>query len=681
LAAEESLSGHDAGLAWFVLLALLLTIALTAAYATRAWLLLATERAGGLAQAEAEEGQAESTQEAAPAGDEHATAAHRSRPVTVAAAVTVCVLAVLTVVGGLLLVPIGRGIHIGFGLAVVSVVLVVAVFFGVRALAAGGRDPAARLGPAIGDLSDRGFRVDAAYVGLGRVVTAVTRLVMRLDRHVVDAYPRGAASVTSLAGRAGERAHRGTPSAGLLAVVVGVVLVAVAGARTVQTDRRGTSRAWARFVPWEVALLAASVACYLAIRREGAIRIVRATVQVNPLVTAYPLIALSGAVLLIGRGAGVGLPALRRMRLRSGAGYLAARRISRSPAVAVGVLVGVALPVAVFVYSVALSGSTQRDVAAKYRANVGAPQAFGLLTHGFTPRAGELGTVVGLIDNGARTDSGRDVAIEGVDPATFARYAYGGAALRPTLRTVQGRGVPVVIVNASPATPIHSLRIGDMSLDVRVADSRSTFPGLRDPYRPLIVLDRRHLPVASPLIDRTDELWTTTAHATSALDLLGHEGVEANYAISPTTFLDSSGLRPVTWVFGYLRAIALLTGGIGVAGLGFAFAARTRRRARAYHLARRMGMSRATHRRSVVVELGTLVGSSWLVGAGLAVGAVASVYRRADPYPAFPPPPRFPPVVAPMVSTGIGAVAATLVGSWLLHRMIDRSDPSTVLRS
>ncbi|MDQ6715319.1 MAG: NADH-quinone oxidoreductase subunit L [Actinomycetota bacterium] len=228
-AAEESLSGHDAGLAWFVLLALLLTIALTAAYATRAWLLLATERAGGLAQAEAEEGQAESTQEAAPAGDEHATAAHRSRPVTVAAAVTVCVLAVLTVVGGLLLVPIGRGIHIGFGLAVVSVVLVVAVFFGVRALAAGGRDPAARLGPAIGDLSDRGFRVDAAYVGLGRVVTAVARLVVRLDRHVVDAYPRGAASVTSLAGRAGERAHRGTPSAGLLAVVVGVVLVAVAG--------------------------------------------------------------------------------------------------------------------------------------------------------------------------------------------------------------------------------------------------------------------------------------------------------------------------------------------------------------------------------------------------------------------------------------------------------------------
>ena len=58
---------------------------------------------------------------------------------------------------------------------------------------------------------------------------AVARLVVRLDRDVVDAYPRGAASLTGIAGRAGEKAHRRRSSAGLLAVVVGVVLVAVAG--------------------------------------------------------------------------------------------------------------------------------------------------------------------------------------------------------------------------------------------------------------------------------------------------------------------------------------------------------------------------------------------------------------------------------------------------------------------
>ena len=63
-AAEESLSGHDAGLAWFVLLALVVTAGLTAAYCTRAWLLLTTEREGGLVELEAEEGQDESSEEA-----------------------------------------------------------------------------------------------------------------------------------------------------------------------------------------------------------------------------------------------------------------------------------------------------------------------------------------------------------------------------------------------------------------------------------------------------------------------------------------------------------------------------------------------------------------------------------------------------------------------------------------
>jgi NADH-quinone oxidoreductase subunit L len=228
-AAEESLSGHDAGLAWFVLLALVVTAGLTAAYCTRAWLLLTTEREGGLVELEAEEGQDESSEEAAPAGDEAATGAHEARPVTMAAALTVSVLAVLTVVGGLLLIPVSNGIHLGLVMTVVSLLVIGLAFLGVRAMATAGHDPARRLGPAVADLSDRGFGFDAVYVAAGRAVIAVARLVVRLDRDVVDAYPRGAASLTGIAGRLGEKAHRAAPSAGLLAVVVGVVLIAVAG--------------------------------------------------------------------------------------------------------------------------------------------------------------------------------------------------------------------------------------------------------------------------------------------------------------------------------------------------------------------------------------------------------------------------------------------------------------------
>ena len=227
-AAEESLSGPDAGLAWFVLITLVVTVGLTAAYCTRAWLLLTTERAGGLAELEAEEGQEESDEEAAPAGDEAATGAHEARPVTMAAALTVSALAVLTVVGGLLLIPIG-GIHLGLVMTVVSLLVIALGFLGVRALATDGRDPADRLGPAVVEQSDRGFGFDTVYVAVGRVVNALARLVVRLDRDVVDAYPRGAAALTGIAGRVGEKAHRAAPSTGLVAVVVGVVLVAVAG--------------------------------------------------------------------------------------------------------------------------------------------------------------------------------------------------------------------------------------------------------------------------------------------------------------------------------------------------------------------------------------------------------------------------------------------------------------------
>ena len=148
---------------------------------------------------------------------------------TMAAALTVSALAVLTVVGGLLLIPVSNGIHLGLVMTVVSLLVIGLAFLGVRAMAAAGHDPARRLGPAVADLSDRGFGFDAVYVAAGRAVIAVARLVVRLDRDVVDAYPRGAASLTGIAGRLGEKAHRAAPSAGLLAVVVGVVLIAVAG--------------------------------------------------------------------------------------------------------------------------------------------------------------------------------------------------------------------------------------------------------------------------------------------------------------------------------------------------------------------------------------------------------------------------------------------------------------------
>jgi len=318
--AAEQLGGPDASTAWVVLLALVVTVGLTAAYCTRAWLLLTTTTtthttpAGGpasamittatattasgatasggaatsattaataptasgiattaataptasgvaatsattaataptasgvaagtqaraatlaedveLARAEAESGQPESPDAAASAGDDHATAAHAARPVNGAAAVTVSVLALLSTIGAIFLLPLAGGLHVDLALTVVSLVLLALAVVAVHLASSGAADPATRLGAQWQERSDRGFGVDTAYVAVARAVLALARLVVVLDRDVVDAYPRGAAGVAGLLGRAGEKAHRGVPSAGLVALVLGVVGLAVAG--------------------------------------------------------------------------------------------------------------------------------------------------------------------------------------------------------------------------------------------------------------------------------------------------------------------------------------------------------------------------------------------------------------------------------------------------------------------
>ena len=230
--AEEQLGGPDAATAVVVLVAVVVTVALTAAYSTRAWLLLTTEAEAedvALARAEAEGGQAESPIAAASAGDDLATGAPTPRRISAAAAITVSALAVLTVVGTFFLPALPGGIHLGVLLAVLSVVVVVLTALAVRAAAVDGADPAARLGGWWQERSDRGLGVDTAYAAFGRGVVSVARVVVTLDRDVVDAYPRGAGAVAGLLGRAGERAHRGVPSTGLVALVVGVVALAVAG--------------------------------------------------------------------------------------------------------------------------------------------------------------------------------------------------------------------------------------------------------------------------------------------------------------------------------------------------------------------------------------------------------------------------------------------------------------------
>ena len=230
-AAEEAALHGDRGTsalaAWVVLVAGLLTVALTAAYCARLWL---RAFAGP------------------PRGTVLAHEPHRTMQVPL------LVLVVPTALLGVLALPgllpawvepfaaapagatAGTAEEATLAPTVLTLVLSLAlVLLGAGAVLALWRrdpagDPAERLGRARPLLAG-GFGLDAAYERLVvRPVGGLALLVTALDRDVVDAYVRGSGRAAWLAGGALRRAQAGSITRSLTLLLAGAVLLVVAGA-------------------------------------------------------------------------------------------------------------------------------------------------------------------------------------------------------------------------------------------------------------------------------------------------------------------------------------------------------------------------------------------------------------------------------------------------------------------
>jgi NADH-quinone oxidoreductase subunit L len=226
LAAAEEAALHAGPLppwaAWLVLLAGLFTVLVTAAYATRAWLLAFR----------------------GPTRSVSATAHDPPPPMRFALvmlAVPTVLLAALAFMPSVVVAMLNPGIgvpaepagpSISAGTAALSLALV-----GVGALSAlaewqrlGGRDPAVSLGP-VGPLLADGFGVDRLYeAAIVRPVTALSRLVVAGDRDVVHAYVRGTGSAVRALGRVPQAAQAGRVQSYVTAGLAFVVVLALAGA-------------------------------------------------------------------------------------------------------------------------------------------------------------------------------------------------------------------------------------------------------------------------------------------------------------------------------------------------------------------------------------------------------------------------------------------------------------------
>jgi putative ABC transport system permease protein len=482
----------------------------------------------------------------------------------------------------------------------------------------------------------------------------------------------------------------GAPAQGALvaagATALGLLLIGLIGSLSGRDRVLGASRSWLRFVPWELGLLALAVWMGTLIRAGSGVSVDHTIVRVSPMAFVFPIVGSTAVVLLVGRLVAWLLPAIGRGAHRTGiAGYLALRRIAGSRLVVVGLIIGTALPCCLLTYGSTVTHGVSNEVTTKYRTNLGAEHVLSVYgLHNSIPDAEGHGTFVTTFQTEPRLGDGTEAYVLGVTPATFRQFAYltdsqrkGVDALHPV---PDGTAVPAILVNASRDQPAASVSIRDTTIALHVVSRDAVFPGLRNGSRPMVVVDATSLVDVDPNADRENQMWTSTAELDSALAWLDAHDDSVLTEITSDVVIGTTGLLPVTWIFGYLRALAILIGVIAVAGLVFALAARTRRRTVSYVLTRRMGMTKSAHVRSLVLELVLVVGLGWLAGSGVGAGAFGVIFHSLDVYPALPPPMEFVLPAFTLAATAVVTAAVILLASLATHALAERARPAEILR-
>jgi putative ABC transport system permease protein len=509
----------------------------------------------------------------------------------------------------------------------------------------------------------------AVAVGLAAGVVAAIALVR--ETGPADVFTPGTIS-TAVA------AACGAAAAGLVIIAS---IAALAG-----RDRSGAGRRsrW-RKVPVEVVLIGFAMWAWMRIDSGSGIEFDHAIVDVRPLLLLFPLLGLTGVLLLCARVLTFALPRLVVHARRLGsAGFLALRRIGGSRAIAVGLLVGTALPCGLLAYAGTVSTGVHHELIRKYQTNLGAPVVLQLIgVREDNPNLDGHGTAVVRYDNGPTLADGTQLAVIGVDPRTFDEFAYTTFEQRrqvAQLHAGSGGSTPALLIHAHGIDSPSAVRLGTTTLRLRVIARQDVFPGLRNGTRPMLVVDRAALAHVDTDLNRANEAWTTPAQENAIDTVIKRDGYRVLGQLDPAIRVGNSGLLPVTWIFGYLRALAILIGAVAVAGLVFALNARTRRRTVAYVMSRRMGLTQGTHLRSLLTELTAVVGAGWVLGTGLGFAGYAVLTDSLDVDPELPPGAAFD---LPAVTLGVtaGVVAVVIVAAAIgTHLAAERAQPADILR-
>ena len=478
---------------------------------------------------------------------------------------------------------------------------------------------------------------------------------------------------------------------GLVAVAVAVALSATAAA----AEGTGRVMGLARRFAWEPIVLAlAAASLYELMTRPRSASAADGSVELDALLLVFPLLFIAGCAGIFVRLLFRGLPRIRKAGASLGAAaYLALRRLTHGSGSARTFITATSIALGVFVFAAVMSSSTEATAAQEASLTVGSDVSVNVAEPPELSNAGFQHTTVVRLSSATVDDGGSGrVELLGVDPATFADAAYwrasfadaGLAELLSRLEPASDQeSVPVLVAGAGLTG--DQIYAASMDLPLEVVGRARALPGMLG-SNGVVIADLDALSTAFEADDRNFvsaaggyDLWAAGTSEEQVLSALEGENASVRESLSAAELRATPGYLALTWTFDFLEALGVIVSVVVLVGALLFLQARQRRAEASYAIARRMGLSRASYRASVALELLGMLLLSAITGSVLAVTAAFFVHTRMDrgdleqvPFFLVPAPPLLGLVTALALFSGLCAL--------VVQRRADSADVSQVMR-
>ena len=241
-----------------------------------------------------------------------------------------------------------------------------------------------------------------------------------------------------------------------------------------------------------------------------------------------------------------------------------------------------------------------------------------------------------------------------------------------SLSDPQDDRLPVIMANGNGLVPT-SLDIQEQHVPIDVVAQIASVPGTSS-ERPVFVVDDERLHEAfaglnDPLhvVQATREMWIR-GPSEAVVAAASDAGIESFLTITADQVADIPFIKAAIDTFLVLDVLGIVALILVLVVAIVYLQARQRSRIVSTALSARMGLAPGTVRRSLVLELGTLLFVALAVGATTGLIGAAIVIPYLDPLPTIPPDPiSVTPWIAVVVAA-IGLAAAAVIGGWLATR-------------